>query len=213
MFTGIIEEIGEIRGITDNAEGRRFRIAAKRILSDLQEGDSIAVDGVCLTAETFGTDFFEAQAVSETLSRTTLAILRRGDRVNLERAMAAGGRFGGHFVQGHVDAMAPIVALKHEGSAGTLRIAVPDSIQNYIVEKGSLTINGISLTVAEIENNEVQVALIPATLSGTNLGLKKVGDYVNLEVDILAKYIENIVGRPPKEPLTFERVKHWGFSQ
>lgn len=213
MFTGIIEEIGEIRVVTTNAEGQRFRIAARKIISDFHEGDSISVDGVCLTIETFGADYFEVQAVGETLSRSTLAKMQSGDRVNLERAMAANGRFGGHFVQGHVDAVATITALERVGDAATLHLTMPDSIRNFIVEKGSLTVNGISLTVAGIGENEVRIVLIPATLKNTTLGLKKVGDSVNLEVDILAKYIDQMLNRRAKEPLTFERVKDWGFNQ
>jgi len=213
MFTGIIEEIGEIRNVSPNAEGKRFRIAARKILGDIHDGDSIAVEGVCLTAEEFGQDYFVAQAVGETLSRSTLATLQRGDRVNLERAMAADGRFGGHFVQGHIDAIATIVELKQESNSAVLRISIPGSIQNYIVEKGSLTVNGISLTVAAVEESEVRIALIPATLKNTTLGLKAAGNQVNIEVDVLAKYIEKMLGQTKKEPLTFERVKNWGFNQ
>ncbi|HPC35398.1 MAG TPA: riboflavin synthase [Candidatus Marinimicrobia bacterium] len=213
MFTGIIEEMGEIRLVAENIEGRRFQIAANRILSGINIGDSIAVDGVCLTVEKVGKDYIEVQAVSETLGRTTLAKLPRGAKVNLERAMAAGGRFGGHFVQGHIDSVAPIVDLLRIGNAATMRIAVPDTIRQYVVEKGSLAVNGISLTVAGIENELIEIALIPVTLTETNLGEKKIGDEVNLEVDILAKYVEKILERFEKEPLTLEKVKQWGFNQ
>lgn len=213
MFTGIVEEVGEIRAITSNAGGKRFRISAGKILEDIHEGDSIAVDGVCLTAEEFGSDYFAAQAVGETLLRSTLATVQRGSRVNLERAMAANGRFGGHFVQGHVDAVATVVSLKQEGNSALLCLAVPDTVQNYIVEKGSLTVNGISLTVAAVNGAEISIALIPATLQNTTLGLKRAADTVNIEVDVLAKYIEKMLGQTRKEPLTFERVKNWGFNQ
>jgi len=213
MFTGIIEEVGTIGTITENKEGCRLRITASRVLNGLQIGHSIAVDGVCLTVEKFGADYFEVQAVGETLLRTTLAKCRRGDQVNLERALAAGDRFGGHFVQGHVDTIAKIAALRKEGDAAVFQIAIPDSIRNYIVEKGSLAVNGISLTVAGIDEKTVKIALIPVTLAETNLGLKKVGDEVNLEVDVLAKYVEKMVGQSAKEPLTFDKVKRWGFNQ
>jgi riboflavin synthase len=213
MFTGIIEEIGTIKSVTANAEGKRFRITACKVLEDLHIGDSIAVDGVCLTAEEFGPDYFDAQAVGETLSRSTLNGIQRGDKVNLERAMAAGGRFGGHFVQGHVDAVATITSLKNTGNSAELGLTIPDSIQKYIVEKGSLTVNGVSLTVASVEGNEVRIALIPATLKNTTLGFKKAGETLNVEVDVLAKYIEKMLGQDKKEPLTFERVKNWGFNQ
>ncbi|MFA7710761.1 MAG: riboflavin synthase, partial [Candidatus Neomarinimicrobiota bacterium] len=133
-------------------------------------------------------------------------------RVNLERAMAASDRFGGHFVQGHVDAVGTIVAIRKIGEAAVLQIAIPESINNYVVEKGSLTVNGISLTVAEITDKVVKIALIPVTLSATNLGLKKVNDEVNLEIDILAKYVEKMINAPNKKPLTFEKVKGWGFD-
>lgn len=212
MFTGLIEEIGEIGSVSENKAGRRLKIVANQVLSDLQLGDSIAVDGVCLTVEKLGADYFEVQAVGETLSRSTLVNSRRGDRVNLERAMAASDRFGGHFVQGHVDAVGTIVAIRKIGEAAVLQIAIPESISNYIVEKGSLTVNGISLTVAEITDKVVKIALIPVTLSATNLGLKKVNDEVNLEVDILAKYVEKMINAPNKKPLTFEKVKGWGFD-
>ncbi|MDD5539960.1 MAG: riboflavin synthase [Candidatus Marinimicrobia bacterium] len=212
MFTGLIEEIGEIGAVSENKAGRRLKIVANQVLSDLQLGDSIAVDGVCLTVEKLGADYFEVQAVGETLSRSTLVNSRRGDRVNLERAMAASDRFGGHFVQGHVDAVGTIVAIRKIGEAAVLQIAIPESINNYIVEKGSLTVNGISLTVAEITDKVVKIALIPVTLSATNLGLKKVNDEVNLEVDILAKYVEKMINAPNKKPLTFEKVKGWGFD-
>ncbi len=127
--------------------------------------------------------------------------------------MAASGRFGGHFVQGHIDSVAPIVDLQRIGNAATMRIAVPDSIRHYIVEKGSLAVNGVSLTVAGIENEVIEIALIPVTLTETNLGEKKIGDEVNLEVDILAKYIEKILEHFEKETLTFEKIKQWGFNQ
>ncbi len=213
MFTGIIEEIGEIRAITSNAEGKRFHISASKILEDIHAGDSIAVDGVCLTAEEFGSDYFIAQAVSETLMRSTLATVQRGSYVNLERAMLVNGRFGGHFVQGHVDAVATVISLIPEGNSAVLRLVVPDSVQNYIVEKGSLTVNGISLTVAAVTGAEISIALIPATLQNTTLRLKRAGDQVNIEVDVLAKYIEKMLGQTRKEPLTFKRVKNWGYNQ
>ncbi|HPB00845.1 MAG TPA: riboflavin synthase [Candidatus Marinimicrobia bacterium] len=213
MFTGIIEEMGEIRAVSENVAGRRFQIAANRILNGINIGDSIAIDGVCLTVENFGKDYIEVQAVTETLARTTLAKVPRGAKVNLERAMAASGRFGGHFVQGHIDSVAPIVDLQRIGNAATMRIAVPDSIRHYIVEKGSLAVNGVSLTVAGIENEVIEIALIPVTLTETNLGEKKIGDEVNLEVDILAKYIEKILEHFEKETLTFEKIKQWGFNQ
>jgi len=182
MFTGIIEEMGEIRAVSENVAGRRFQIAANRILNGINIGDSIAVDGVCLTVEKVGKDYIEVQAVTETLARTTLAKVPRGAKVNLERAMAASGRFGGHFVQGHIDSVAPIVALQHIGKAGTMRIAVPDSIRHYIVEKGSLAVNGVSLTVAGIENEVIEIALIPVTLTETISARRKLATKLTLRL-------------------------------
>lgn len=212
MFTGLIEEIGEIVGIIPNPEGKAFSISCRIVSGDLKTGDSIAVDGVCLTVVDLSKNRFSAQAVLESLQRTTLGIAKTGNRVNLERAMAANGRFGGHFVQGHVDGIAEIVSWKFQGESAILTIRIPDEFVRFIVEKGSIAINGVSLTIAKKEGALVSVALIPTTLKMTNLASKKNGDFVNIEVDLMAKYVDNFLN-PGKSTLTPEKIKEWGFGR
>lgn len=155
-------------------------------------GASVAVDGVCLTATVVHPDGFEADVVAETLARTTLGDLRPGDVVNLERALPASGRFDGHFVQGHVDATGEVVAIQPEGDGSRMVLRVPPGVLRYVVEKGSLAVSGVSLTVAAVRDDLVEVALVPHTLANTNLGRRRPGDRVNLEADILAKYVERL---------------------
>ncbi len=168
----------------------RMRIQAP-VLPD-RVGASVAVDGVCLTATVVHPDGFEADMVAETLTRTTLGDLRPGDVVNLERALQASGRFDGHFVQGHVDATGEVVAIQPEGDGSRMVLRVPPGVLRYVVEKGSLAVSGVSLTVAGVRDDLVEVALVPHTLANTTLGRKRPGDRVNLEADILAKYVERL---------------------
>jgi riboflavin synthase len=197
MFTGIVEELGTLRALRPNAVGARLEIAATRVLEDAAIGDSIAVNGCCLTVVERGDGWWAADAVSETLSRTCLGALRPGDRVNLERPVRLADRLGGHLVQGHVDAVGTIAA--HEpladGSA-RVRISAPAALLRYVVEKGSIAVDGISLTVAAIDDAGFEIALIPHTLAVTTLGLKRSGDPVNLEADVLAKYVERLLPPP-----------------
>ena len=212
MFTGLIEEIGNITAVTPNASGKQFRIAAQKVLSDLKHGDSIAIDGVCLTAIAIDRAGFSAQAVHETLYRSTLGDIRRGAQVNLERAVQASSRFGGHIVQGHVDGVGEIVAIDREGQGAVFRVRVPSELNRYMVEKGSVAIQGISLTIADIRESLISISVIPVTLQETNLHTRKVGDTVNLEVDILAKYAERMMRNESEVPLS-QRMKNWGYTK
>ena len=184
MFTGIVEELGSVR----SRHGQRFEFAADVVLSDVTVGASISVNGCCLTVVKFGTGWWAADVVDESLARTTHGDLAPGDPVNLERPLAADGRFGGHVVQGHVDGVGVVVA-----PAPDLRVRVPRELCRYIVEKGSLTVDGVSLTVASVDDDVVGVAVIPHTAEVTTLGRRHTGDRVNLEVDILAKYVERLL--------------------
>lgn len=196
MFTGIIEELGRVVAITPQAdESARLVIAGPRVTSDSAAGDSIAVNGVCLTAVTVADGTFSADVMAETLRRTALGALVPGDRVNLERPMAADGRFGGHIVQGHVDGVGRIRARRPSENWEVVEVDLPGRLARYLVEKGSITIDGVSLTVVEVVDGDApwfSVSLIPTTLAATTLGTRAVGDPVNLEVDLIAKYVERM---------------------
>jgi riboflavin synthase len=196
MFTGIVEELGRVQAITPDAGGARLEIAATQVLDDAEIGASIAVNGCCVTVVALGEGCFAVDAVSETLARTDLGALQPGDRVNLERPVRLQDRLGGHLVQGHVDAAGTIRARTPE-TDGSERIefAAPEPVMRYVVEKGSITVDGISLTVAARSPAGFEVAVIPHTLAVTTLGTKQGGDTVNLEVDIVAKYVERLLGR------------------
>ncbi len=212
MFTGLVEEVGQIRRCQNRGDGLSLTIQASFILSDIAEGVSIAIDGVCLTVEHFTDDDFSVQAVGETVSRSTLGHKSVGHAVNLERAMPASGRFGGHFVQGHVDGVASIESIEKREPGYWLTVTAPEDIVKFIVEKGSITIDGLSLTVAAIDGAKIAVAIIPHTWSATTLQHKKVGDKINVEVDILAKYIYNFL-QPwqKKNGLTLDKLSELGF--
>lgn len=194
MFTGIIEEVGAITEISDAGDFRMLRVRAHAVMSDLSVGSSIAVNGVCLTARSVTETGFSAELSRETLSRTSLADLAQGSMVNLERPMRADSRFGGHIVQGHVDAVGRIRRFDREGDAWNLEIGYPERGSRYIIEKGSITVDGISLTVASLQGDGVfSVAIIPHTFENTNLKASKPNDPVNLEFDVLAKYVESLI--------------------
>lgn len=184
MFTGIVEELGRIDSFADGV----LRISATKVLADVALGDSIAVNGCCLTVVAFGSDWWQADVSEETVSRTTLAYVSTGDPVNLERAVRMSDRMGGHLVQGHVDAVGEIVAPWPD-----LRVRVPEHLTRYIVEKGSITVDGVSLTVVDALPDGFTVAIIPHTADVTTIGSRKPGDRVNLEVDVMAKYVERLV--------------------
>ena len=193
MFTGIVEEIGTIEEVRRGQHSAVLKIRAAKVLEDVHIGDSIAVNGVCLTVISFGGNVFSADVMHETLERSSLAGMTKGRHVNLERAMAADGRFGGHIVAGHVDGTGTITGIRKDDTAVWFTIQAPPEVMRYIVEKGSITIDGISLTVAAVSNTDFSVSTIPHTLAVTTLGEKKAGDTVNLENDIVGKYVEKFV--------------------
>lgn len=193
MFTGIIEELGRIAAMERGSVGARMTIAAPLVTSDIRDGDSISVNGVCLTAVEPTNGTFSADVSPETLSRTTLGDLAVGSKVNLERAVTPSTRLGGHIVQGHVDARGTFIAAIDQGDFWTLRIGFPAEMRRYFVFKGSVTVEGISLTIAALEDGQFDIAIVPKTWEMTNLSTLKNGDAVNLEADVIAKYVENIV--------------------
>jgi riboflavin synthase len=190
VFTGIVEELGEIVAVEPLPNSARLTVRGPLVTSDANHGDSISVNGVCLTVVTSGEGTFTVDVVDETLRRSSLNKLHEGDRVNLERAVAAGQRLGGHIVQGHVDGVG--VLLSRDTDTGVTRFAIPATLARYIVEKGSITVDGVSLTVVEVGPESFSVALIPTTLELTTLGRREPGETVNLEVDVLAKYVEKL---------------------
>ena len=192
MFTGIVEERGRVR-----IPGRRLEIEASTVSEDAALGDSIAVNGVCLTVSGRENGHLEFDLADETLERSTLGGLAAGDPVNLERPVTPVTRLGGHIVQGHVDAVGTVTARQPAEGGETMSIRVPDELRSYIVEKGSIAVDGVSLTVADVEDHGFTVALIPHTLAATTLGGVAAGDEVNLEVDLIAKYVESLLGRRP----------------
>ncbi|GHC42941.1 riboflavin synthase [Streptomyces cinnamoneus] len=195
MFTGIVEELGEVVAVEELGDSSRFRLRGPLVTEGAKHGDSIAVNGVCLTVVETEDGEFTADVMAETLSRSSLGALAPGSRVNLERPMALGGRLGGHLVQGHVDGTGTIVERVPGEHWEIVRIALPDGLARYVVEKGSITVDGVSLTVVEAGDEHFTVSLIPTTLDLTTLGIKQAGDPVNLEVDVLAKYVERLLGQ------------------
>ena len=192
MFTGIIEEIGTVRRIEHGAKGARLTIQAKTVLEDTRIGDSIATNGVCLTVVSMTGDSFSADVMAESLRRSSLGTLQGGSPVNLERAMAANGRFGGHIVSGHIDGTGTIASQKREDNAVWVKIKTPAPLLRYIVEKGSIAIDGVSLTVAAVTDTDFSVSIIPHTGAQTILLGKKPGDPVTLECDVIGKYVEKL---------------------
>jgi riboflavin synthase len=212
MFTGIIEELGTIQTLTQARDGARIIVHAPTILSDAKIGDSIAVNGVCLTVVEKTVTTFAADISAETLRRTSLKQIRTGSKVNLERPMTPNARFGGHIVQGHVDAMGKFTSAKAEGDGWNVRIKFPPELGQYIVEKGSITVDGISLTVASLSDDWFEIAVIPHTWKVTNLSMLKPGAAVNLEVDVIAKYVERMLKpHQPKSQLTLEKLSEMGY--
>ena len=194
MFTGIIEELGRVRSVEMKGENARIVIEAHTLIEDTKHGDSIAVNGVCLTALDITQDTFAADVSRETLDRTTLGRLKSDAPVNLERAVTPATRLGGHIVQGHVDARGQFVSAVDHGGAWTVRISYPSEIARYLVFKGSVAVEGISLTIANLADDYFEIAVIPKTWEVTNFSQLRPGDAVNLEVDVIAKYVERILG-------------------
>jgi len=196
MFTGIVEELGEIVAVERGAESAVLRVRGPLVTSDAAPGASIAVNGVCLTVVELDGQTFSVDVMAETLNRSSLGSLRVGAVVNLERAMAASSRFGGHIVQGHVDGTGQILARVPGDRWEVVQFTLPPEVSRYVVEKGSITVDGVSLTVSAITEDTFSVSLIPTTLELTTLGYKTVGDLVNLEVDVIAKYVERLLTHP-----------------
>ena len=214
MFTGIVEEVGNVIHIIQGEGTRHLTVSSKNLAKELKQGDSIAVSGVCLTAVEITTGSVKFDLADETWKRTSFSRIKEGAQVNLELPMRADGRFGGHIVQGHVDGTGTFVALDPIPGADDywLRIEIPPELARYVIHKGSLSIEGISLTVASIEGTAVTVAIIPHTVQMTNLKSLKRGDPVNLEVDVIAKYIEKMMqGESANSSLTVERLVAEGF--
>ncbi|MEV3932593.1 MULTISPECIES: riboflavin synthase [unclassified Streptomyces] len=205
MFTGIVEELGEVTAVEKLEDASRFRLRGPVVTEGAKHGDSIAVNGVCLTVVDLGENEFTADVMAETLDRSSLGALAAGSRVNLERPMALGGRLGGHIVQGHVDGTGHIVERKVSENWELVTISLPAGLTRYVVEKGSITVDGVSLTVVDAGPDFFTISLIPTTLALTTLGLKVPGDPVNLEVDVLAKYVERLLAHgtapAPGEPV------------
>jgi len=218
MFTGIIEELGRVRSLERRGEGVRMTVEARAVTEGTREGDSIAVNGVCLTALEVRADSFAADGSRETLQRSTLGQLRAGSAVNPERAATPSTRLGGHIVQGHVDARGRFLSADEHGGSWTVRIGFPAEVARYLVFKGSVAVEGISLTVAALAEDHFEVAVIPKTWAVTNLSSLRPGDPVNLEADIIAKYVERIlsVGAESRaegaSPITAERLSELGYT-
>jgi len=214
MFTGIIEELGHVASIEIKGQQRRVIISASKLTQELKQGDSISVSGVCLTAVDISSDSFTCDLAQETWLRTSFARLKANARVNLELPMRANGRFDGHVVQGHVDGIGAVTSFERvpDSDDFVLQINLPSELTRYIVAKGSLAIEGISLTVAAIDGTNVRVAIIPHTAEVTNLRSLKPGDPVNLEVDVIAKYVEKMIGTDkPKSTITIDKLIRAGF--
>ncbi len=215
MFTGIIEEIGRLEELQRGAASASLTIQASTVLEGTRIGDSIAVNGVCLTVTRLDTSGFSAHVMHETLDRSSLSRLRPGSRVNLERAMRADGRFGGHIVAGHVDGIGSIRQIRQDDTAIWYTLAAEPQLLRYVVEKGSIALDGISLTVAQVDKSEFSVSVIPHTAAMTTLGERRPGDWVNLEVDIIGKYVEKFLSLPPQPPgqktITLDFLTQHGF--
>ncbi len=212
MFTGLIEEIGRIQRIEAYGGGSRITIAADEVLRDLKVGDSVAINGICLTVVARTETAFQVEAVAETLQRSTLGTLQRGDAVNLERALQASSRLGGHFVQGHVDGIGEVISLTMKDPGYWLEIRLAEELHPFVVEKGSIAIDGVSLTIAQVETDRIAIALIPHSAQATTLSSKKSGDKVNIECDIIAKYVGRYLGLRKKETnISDELLRQWGY--
>lgn len=213
MFTGIVEELGEVVRITQTAgDSALVAVRGPLVTSDARHGDSIAVNGVCLTVVDVSDGTFTADVMGETLRRSALGALRAGDQVNLERAAALNSRLGGHLVQGHVDGVGEVIAREPAAQWETVRFRLPAALARYVVEKGSITVDGVSLTVAGVGPDWFAVGLIPTTLKLTTLGARRLGDPVNLEVDVLAKYVERLLGARLADPAAPDADLRGGLS-
>lgn len=215
MFTGLIEDLGTVRELRKSADSVRLNVATSIPINELVLGESIAVNGVCLTVVDFEDAHFTADVSPETISRSTLSFLKPGSRVNLERALRLGARMGGHLVSGHVDAVGTVIALVRDGNAWRFTFRIPAEVNRYVVEKGSVAIDGISLTVNKVSEETFAVAIIPHTLEMTTLQDRQVGASVNVETDLIGKYVERLLGkasgRQPQSAVDLEFLARHGF--
>lgn len=193
MFTGLIQEVGTIQSVTTNQEGKEFVIRAPGLIKDIAIDDSVATNGVCLTATKIEGDCFRVQAIHVTLEKTSIGHLKTGDKVNLELSLRPQDRMGGHMVQGHVNALGKILNIKKTGENWEIQVSFPAELRKYMISEGSVALDGISLTIARLSSSDLTVAIIPHTLEKTTLSAKKIGDPLNIEVDMVAKYIENFL--------------------
>ena len=217
MFTGLVEDVGVVVAVTPTGAGKSLVIRTALPLAEVAPGDSIAVDGVCLTAESTQGDTFRAVAGRETMERSTLASVRAGRSVHLERALALGDRLGGHLVQGHVDGVGTVCRVADQQESWVVWVEVPGEASRYVASKGSLTVDGVSLTVNELDGRVVRLNIVPHTARVTRLGSLRAGDRVNLEVDVLAKYVERLLGLDPTQAttgggLTPELLRQYGYE-
>lgn len=210
MFTGIIEEIGIVKNIT-RGENASIIVECAKVVEDVKIGDSIAIDGVCQTVTAFDKNSFTAQVSQETLNITTFSKIKPGTKVNLERALILNSRLGGHIVTGHIDGLAKVKNIQPRGEFFNIKFETEKEITKYIAKKGSITINGISLTIADINSNEFDIAVIPQTFKNTNLNHLQISDFVNIEVDILAKYVEKILSTGNNSTIDENFLKENGF--
>jgi len=212
MFTGLVEEMGKINETKAAGDGKRISISCEKVLDDLKVKESISVNGVCLTVVNTSKKSFDVDVINETVRRSNIGDLRVGDKVNLERPLLLADRLGGHIVQGHVDGTARIRSHIKGANGSTLTIELADNLREFVVEKGSITLDGISLTVTELQDDQLSVALIPHTLETTTIGFKEKGDVLNVEVDILGKYVKNMLNNSSEDNnLTLDGIKEWGY--
>jgi riboflavin synthase len=211
MFTGIVEDIGKVMRVEFRGQGKRLTLSVPLRLTDIQLGDSINVNGACLTVVEISHPLIRVDLSTETLQRTTLSEIKEGDSVNLERALRLSDRLGGHIVSGHIDGIGTVEELRRERDFLQMKIRAPQGVSKYIVQKGSIAVDGTSLTVNECQGDVIGLTLIPFTLQKTILVDKKVGDRVNLEADILGKYVEKMVGRSSSEKVTLSFLKEHGY--
>jgi len=212
MFTGLVEEIGIISEVIDIGDGKRYKINCDRILEDIDVKESISISGICLTVVEVGKDYIEVDVVSETIKRSNIGRYAVEHKVNLERALMLSDRLGGHIVQGHVDGVARVKSQVKGENGSLLSVEIPENLRQFVVEKGSICLDGISLTVASVNRFEISVALIPHTLEITTMGEIKSGDFVNVEVDVLAKYVINMMkGYTDSGDLSLEKLHEMGY--
>ncbi len=209
MFTGLIQEVGTIESITSNPEGKEFVIKAPSLIKEINIDDSVATNGVCLTATKIQGETFRVQAVHMTLEKTSIGSLRPQDKVNLELSLRPHDRLGGHFVQGHVNALGKIKQIQMTGKNWEIEVSFPKELRKYMISEGSIALDGISLTIARLTDSSLTVAIIPHTLEKTSLSSKKVGDVLNLEVDMIAKYIENFLKFNPDQSKNQEWARNF----